>query len=81
MSPSEAPIGAVIRESETPVPIVVPRVGNHYVVVSSATIRTVKTVDTSGITVINHYYVGVVVISVGIVVNIYIVVAERLPPS
>ena len=78
VSPSETPIGAVIRVSETPIPIVVPRVGNHYVVVSSATIRTVKTVDTSGITVINHYYVGVVVISVGIVVYIYIVVSGKV---
>jgi len=47
MTPSKAPIGAVIRISEAPVPVVVPRVGNHYVVVSSATVGTVKTVDTS----------------------------------
>ena len=81
MTPAKAPIGAIIRVSEAPIPIIVPRVCYNHIVVTSATVRTVKSVDTSCIAIIDNYYIGVVVVSVSVFVNIYIVVGGNVSVS
>lgn len=81
MSPTETPVGAVIRVSEAPIPIIVPRVCYNHIVVTSATIWTVKSVDTSGIAVVDNYNIGIIVVGIGVFVNIYIVVGGNVSVS
>ena len=62
------PVKRVVRISEVPIPVVIPRLANHYVIISCGASRTVKTVNPRRITVVYDNLVLVITLTILIIV-------------
>jgi hypothetical protein len=71
-SPACVPVERVVRISEVPIPVMIPRLANHYVIISCGAGRTVKTVNPRRITVVNDNLV-IVIILISVVTGLLLI--------
>ncbi len=59
-TPAKAPVWRVVMIAEAPVPIVIPRLVDIYIIIAVAIRWTVETVDTRGVAIIHDVLLGII---------------------